>query len=84
MIEGKNYDNEIDYIKVALKGKEYKIKIPNQEYFISYCLVSNDTQSVFPDGLLPELYDKNDNNITNNIFVKYQNQMEKMDNNIVS
>lgn len=68
VIFGKNsYDKKIDYIKVILDGKEYKIKIPQQEYFISYSPVPNDTQSIFPDGV-PKLYDRNDGDITNEIY----------------
>lgn len=72
IIDGKNYDNKIDYIKVILEGKEYRIKIPQQEYFISYCPVSNSTQNIFPDNGLPKLYDKNDSDITNEIYMKFQ------------
>lgn len=69
IVNGKNYDNKIYYIKTVLDGKEYKLNIPKQEYFISYCPVSNDTQSIFPSSLA--IYDKHGTDITNEINNKF-------------
>lgn len=71
VVFGKNYGEKIDWIKVILDRKEYKIKIPQQEYFISYCLISSDTKNIFPDDLGFNLYDKYNNDITNKIYKEY-------------
>jgi hypothetical protein len=44
IVEGKNYDMKIAYIKILLDNKEYKISIPQQEYFLAYCEVPIETQ----------------------------------------
>lgn len=68
MMTGKNYNMEIAYSKVLLEGNEYKINIPQQEYFIVYSAVPIKTISIYPDPQYTKLYDKNDTDITDNIF----------------
>jgi hypothetical protein len=71
IINGKNYDMNINYIKVKLDNTEYKVDISKQEYFIAYCNVSNDTQSIFPSGGDFKLYNKNNIDITDEIYKKF-------------
>ncbi|MDR3585552.1 MAG: hypothetical protein P4L59_09525 [Desulfosporosinus sp.] len=70
VVAGKNYDLRIDYVKVTLDGHEYKIVVPQQEYFIVYYPVPNDTQSIFPENGL-ELFNKNNIEISNDIYFNY-------------
>ncbi|WP_068962679.1 hypothetical protein [Desulfosporosinus sp. BG] len=71
VVAGKNYDLKIDYVKVNLDSNEYKIMIPRQEYFISYCPVTNNTQSIFPIDSGFKLFDKNNIEITNDIYIRF-------------
>ena len=66
VLSGKNHDLKIDNVKVILDGNKYEIAIPQQEYFIAYCAVSNNTQSVFPENGF-RLFDNNNIEITNDI-----------------
>lgn len=68
IIYGKNYDMKIAYIKTSFEDKEYKIEIPQEEYFIAYCPVSKDVQGIMPNKF--EEYDKDNNDITDEIFMK--------------
>ncbi|MGH4119356.1 hypothetical protein [Clostridium sp.] len=65
---GKNPNMKIAYTKVTLENKEYKISIPQQEYFIAYCTVPNETQSIYPETRNIKFYDKNDIDITDETF----------------
>lgn len=64
IISGKNYENKISYIKILLDGKEYKISIPKQEYFIVNCAVPIKTQQEFVGGNSIKFYNNNDIDIT--------------------
>ncbi|MDQ7096665.1 hypothetical protein REC12_24015 [Desulfosporosinus sp. PR] len=66
------YGSDIFHVKITLNGKDYKIKIPQQEYFISYCPVSDDTESIFPDNDILKLFNKEDIDITKEIYGKFQ------------
>lgn len=68
IIEGRNYYFKINYVKILLDNKEYRIDIPQQEYFLAYCKVSNETQTIFPDINNFKLYDKNNVDITDESF----------------
>lgn len=70
ILKGKNFNNKIAYIKVQLDGKEYKIIIPKQEYFIAYCAVPDDTQRIYPESDKIKSYNVNDVDITNEMFKK--------------
>ncbi|MFT5874039.1 MAG: hypothetical protein ACI8WT_002999, partial [Clostridium sp.] len=50
------------------ENKEYKISIPQQEYFIAYCTVPNETQNAYPATEDIKFYDKNDIDITDETF----------------
>jgi hypothetical protein len=65
---GKNPDMKITYTKVELDGKEYKIEIPQQEYYIAYCKVPNSTQENLIDINRIKLFNGNDVDITDEMF----------------
>ena len=67
-LAGKNYNMKIAYSKVLFEGKEYKISIPQQEYFISYSAVPIETISTFPATQDIKLYDKDGTDITDDMF----------------
>ncbi|MBZ9637702.1 hypothetical protein [Clostridium sp. FP1] len=67
IMTGENPDMKIIYARVTLDNKEYKISIPHQEYFISYCAIPIDTQLVYPSFNNTKLYNKNDADITDKI-----------------
>ncbi|EGW40328.1 hypothetical protein [Desulfosporosinus sp. OT] len=71
VVAGKNFDLKIDYAKVSLDNNEYKIIIPCQEYFIAYCAVSNNTLNIFPVDSGLKLFEKNNIEITNDIYIKF-------------
>jgi hypothetical protein len=68
ILKGKNPNTKITYTKVTLENKEYKISIPQQEYFIVYCTVPSETQSIYPKTKNIKFYDKNDIDITDETF----------------
>ena len=68
IMTGVNYNMKIAYSKVLLEGNEYKISIPQQEYFIAYSAVPIETISTHPDPQFTKLYDKNDTDITDDMF----------------
>lgn len=68
---GKNYGMKIKYAKVKLDGREYTIDIPQQEYFIAYCSVSDEIKSGYPQAGDFRTYDVNNNDITDNIYNEY-------------
>ena len=65
---GKNYDMKIAYSKVQLEGNEYKISIPQKEYFIAYAAVPIKTINIHPEPQYTRLYDKSANDITDDMF----------------
>lgn len=68
ILKGRNPNMKIAYTKVTLENKEYKISIPQQEYFIAYCTVPNETENVYPETRNIKLYNKNDVDITDNML----------------
>lgn len=68
ILKGKNFDNKISYVRVLLENKEYKINIPKQEYYMVYCSVPSETQMTFLDINRIKFYNKNDADITVEIF----------------
>ena len=68
ILKGKNPDKKIAYSKVILDNKEYKIIIPQQEYFMVYCEVPIETQRIFPDSNNIKFYNSNNADITNEMF----------------
>lgn len=68
IMTGKNYNMKITYSKVQLESNEYKISIPQQEYFIAYVAVPIKTINIHPDPQYTKLYDKNDTDITADMF----------------
>lgn len=68
ILKGKNYNKKIAYAKVLLDNKEYKIIIPQQEYFMVYCAVPIKTQRVFPDANDIKFFNSSDVDITNDVF----------------
>lgn len=59
---------KIAYMKILLDNKEYKISIPQQEYFLAYCEVPVEIQIEYPNFDNIKLYNKNDVDITNEIL----------------
>jgi len=68
VLEGKNPNNNIAYSKVMLDNVEYKIDIPQQEYFMVYCEVPIETERVFLGGNSIKFYSSDDVDITNDTF----------------
>lgn len=68
ILEGKNLDNKIAYVKVFLENKEYKIDIPQKEYYMVYCSVPTETERMFLDSNNIKFYNKNDIDITVEVF----------------
>ena len=68
VLNGKNYDNKISYVRVLLENKEYKITIPKQEYYMVYCSVPSETERTFLDINSIRFYNENDTDITVEIF----------------
>jgi|GEM_PF-1342684 hypothetical protein len=60
VVYGSNKNLKINYVKVSLEGKEYKINVPKQEYYIVYCKVPDETKNKFPDIYSYKFYDAND------------------------
>jgi len=48
--------------------KEYKISVPEKEYYMVYCSVPNETESTFLDINNVKFYNKSDNDITDDIL----------------
>lgn len=68
IMKGKNLDMKIAYAKEIVDNKEYKISIPQQEYFLAYCEVPIGTQLEYPNMNDLKLYNKNDVDITNEMM----------------
>lgn len=68
ILKGKNPNNNIAYSKVVLDNMEYKIVIPQQEYFMVYCEVPFETERIFLETNSIKFYSSNDIDITNDMF----------------
>ncbi|MFT8316363.1 MAG: hypothetical protein ABF633_19230 [Clostridium sp.] len=68
IIMGENPDVKISNVKIKLDNKYYNIKIPKQRYFIAYEPVSKNTKSMFPEFNSLRFYDKNNKDITEEMF----------------
>lgn len=68
-ITGKNADLQIDYIKAKVGVDEYKVTIPKENYFISYCPVPS-WASLAEDPNTVRVIDKKGNDITDNITIE--------------
>jgi hypothetical protein len=51
-----------------LDDKEYRISVPEKEYYMVYCSVPNETESTFLDINNVKFYNKSDNDITDDIL----------------
>lgn len=65
---GKNDNLKIDYIKAKVGVDEYKVTIPKELYYISYCPVSS-WASLVEDPNTVRIIDKKGNDITGEIMV---------------
>lgn len=61
---GKSAPVKIAYIKTVIDNKEYKVIMPQQEYFIAYCPIPVETKAAYPDINKMKFYDSKDNDIT--------------------
>lgn len=68
VFKGENYDLKIAYLKVTIDNKAYKINIPQQEYFLVSCPIPTKTQDMYIDFNKVKLYNKNDVDISNEMF----------------
>lgn len=68
ILKGKNIGLKIAYAKVILDNKEYKISIPQEEYFMVYCPVPIETKETYIEINNLKLYNKQDVDITNEMF----------------
>ena len=66
---GRNYERKIKYIKVNFDGKEYRTDIPNQDYFIVFCSVLENSKSI-SSSFIVNLYDKSGVELTGLIYGK--------------
>ncbi|MPM64000.1 hypothetical protein SDC9_110885 [bioreactor metagenome] len=64
ILKGKNYNSKIAYVRVLLDNNEYKIDIPQQEYFITYCKVPMETEKSFIEVGILKIYNSEDIDIT--------------------
>ncbi|SHH80119.1 hypothetical protein SAMN02745196_01434 [Clostridium collagenovorans DSM 3089] len=71
IICGYNYGNEIEYRKVTIENKEYKINLPKNRdpFIVAQPIDRSKGYAVIPSL---ELYDINNNNITSDIKNKYK------------
>lgn len=68
VLKGINPKMEIHYIRVVLDSKEYIIDIPqDNEYFIAYCKVPNNTLSEYIEIDKVTFFDKNHSDITREV-----------------
>ncbi len=67
-LQGKNVDNEIAYVNVQSGSDEYRIDIPQQEFFVVSCPVPIDTQLGFVAANTIKFFNNNDANITNEML----------------
>ena len=68
-VAGKNASLQIDYIKAKIGVDEYKVTIPKENYFISYCPVPSWT-SLAEDPDTIRIIDRKDNDITDQITIE--------------
>lgn len=65
ILKGENYNSKIAYVRVLLDNNEYKIDIPQQAYFITYCKVPMETEKTFIGAGNLKIYNNEDIDITN-------------------
>jgi len=58
---GQNFELKINRAKVLLENIEYRIDIPQQDYFLTYFIIPNEIQTIFPDIFEVEIYDMSNN-----------------------
>lgn len=68
ILTGKSHNLKIAYVKVLLDNKEYKISIPEQEYYMAYCKVPIETEWAFLEFDNVKFYNKDNVDITDDIF----------------
>jgi hypothetical protein len=66
IIKGKNPNQSIAYIMVLLDYKEYKINLPQEEYYIVYNEIPQESSFVEINNI--KLFDKNNVDITREMF----------------
>lgn len=64
ILKGENCNSKIAYVRVLLDNNEYKIDIPQQEYFITYCKVPMETERTFIGVGNLKIYNSQDVDIT--------------------
>ena len=62
---------DIQYAIVQLDGHKYKIDVPQSEYVIAYCKVSNSTQVGIIDINDIKFYNKNEKDITQDAIYNF-------------
>lgn len=77
IIKGKNPDMKISYVKETVDNKEYKISIPQQEFFMAYCEVPVETKFVYPDPNNTKFYNNKGIDITKEIVKFYSSNTEE-------
>lgn len=65
ILKGENNNSKIAYVRVLLDNNEYKIDIPQQAYFITYCKVPMKTEKTFIGAGNLKIYNSEDIDITN-------------------
>lgn len=65
IIYGRNDNMKINYVKVYLENKEYKINVPKEEYYLVYSKIPDEIKITFPDINNYKFYDTNDEKIIN-------------------
>jgi hypothetical protein len=64
----KNINNDIQYEKVCIDNRIYKMDIPQEEYVIAYCKVPKDTPVDFVNFENIKFYNKDNLDITQEVF----------------
>ncbi|WFR56739.1 hypothetical protein QA584_24510 [Anaerocolumna sp. AGMB13025] len=68
IIAGKNTEKKINYVKLLLENTIYKIDIPQQEYFYTFCKIPNNTMILYPEISDLSFYNSNNKSITKEVL----------------
>lgn len=77
VMDGKNQGKLISSLKITIDKRDYTIKVPEQDFFIVYCPVSENVQNKFPTSDNLKLLDKSDKDITIDVIKKYEDSKPK-------
>lgn len=73
IVLGENYDMKISYINISIDENQYKMDVPQEDYFIVFHEVPKDTVEQIPSYSDFRLYDTNNIDISDEIYEKLFN-----------